>query len=34
MGCNSSKRDQKEPKEDITEHQLSIADVEAKEPKS
>ena len=34
MGCNSSRRVQKEPKEDITEYQLSITDVEAKEPKS
>ena len=34
MGCNSSKRVQKEPKDDITEHRLSIADVEAQELKS
>ena len=34
MGCNSSKRVQNEPKEDITEHQLSVSDVESKEWKS
>ena len=35
MGCNhSSERDKKELKEDINEHQLSVAVIEAKELRS